>query len=152
MEEDGYDQKNFTDRHGSFGGGPCLKPGRASTGPSQGPLEAGRHAGCFGELRKDLEEVCRMASKLGLKGIDLVGPGGLADAEEVRPAPHHGARAAAAQARASTTRRTTRRSSRSMREAIERAAAAGAPNVIVLAGNRRGIADEAGHGQHASPS
>jgi hydroxypyruvate isomerase len=108
----------------------------------QGRLKQGATRGCFGHGRT-MEEVAREAARLGLKGIDLVGPadwptlkkygllptmvpGGGKLGDNINSRANHAALEPA------------------YREAIEQAAAAGAPNVIALSGNRRGIPDEEG--------
>ena len=117
-------------------------PAFSQTIPRKGRLKQAATRGCFGR-GKTMEEVAATAARLGLKGIDLVGPadwpllkkygllstmcpggGGLGDNM------NHKENHAALEPQ--------------YRQAIERAAAAGAPNVIALSGNKRGIADEEG--------
>jgi hydroxypyruvate isomerase len=121
----------------------------ASTGAAaqnaalKGRLKQAATLGCFGKLRKDFEEVCRIASKLGLKGIDLVGPkeypilkkygllptmlsGGVTLTEGVNHVESH----AAAEER--------------FRGILKDAVEWNAPNIIALSGNRRGISEEQG--------
>jgi hydroxypyruvate isomerase len=117
-------------------------PAFSQTVTRKGRLKQAATRGCFGR-DKTMEEVAATAARLGLKGIDLVGPadwpvlkkygllstmcpggGGLGDNM------NHKENHAALEPQ--------------YREAIERAAAAGAPNVIALSGNKRGIADEEG--------
>ena len=99
--------------------------------------------GVFKGSNLDLEGECREAARLGACGIDLVGPeafpllkkytllptlvpGGSGIKEGINDKKNHSA------------------IDRRMREAIKAAAAAGAPNVIVLAGDRKGLTDEEG--------
>ena len=105
-----------------------------------------RQAVCRGVFRGaqlDLDGECREAARLGAHGIDLVGPeafpllkkhglvptmvpGGSGIKEGVNDKKNHGV------------------IGQKMREAIKAAGAAGAPNVIVLAGDRKGLTDEEG--------
>ena len=97
----------------------------------------------FRGAKLDLEGECREAARLGACGIDLVGPeafpllkkhalvptmvpGGSGIKEGINDKKNHAT------------------IDPKMREAIKAAAAAGAPNVIVLAGDRKGLTDEEG--------
>ena len=113
---------------------------------SQAPARKGRlkqsvARWCFRNYT--LEDLARESARLGLSGIDLVGsdewpvvkkyglvpamtPGGGAIADGLNRKENH----------AEIERR--------MRENIEKAAAAGVPNVITFSGNRRGISSEEG--------
>jgi hydroxypyruvate isomerase len=99
--------------------------------------------GVFKGMKLDVEGQCREAARLGAHGIDLVGPeafpmlkkygllptmvpGGSGIKDGINDKKNH----AAIDAR--------------MREAIKSAALAGAPNVIVLSGDRKGLTDEEG--------
>jgi hydroxypyruvate isomerase len=109
----------------------------------KGRLKQGVCRGVFKGSKLDLEGECREAARLGACGIDLVGPdtfpllkkhgliptmvpGGSGIKDGVNDKKNH-----------STIEPK-------MREAINAAAAAGAPNVIVLAGDRKGLTDEEG--------
>jgi hydroxypyruvate isomerase len=108
----------------------------------KGRLKQAATRGCFGK-GKSLDEICREAARVGLKGIDLVGPkdfpvlkkyglvptmapGGASIANGINRVENH----AAIEQR--------------VRAGIEDAAAAGAPNVIMLSGERRGLSDQQG--------
>ena len=99
--------------------------------------------GVFKGTRLDLEGQCREAARLGAHGIDLVGPeafptlkkyallptmvpGGSGIKEGINDKKNHGTIDAM------------------MRDVIKAAALAGAPNVIVLAGDRKGLTDAEG--------
>lgn len=99
--------------------------------------------GVFRGIKLDLEGMCREAAAAGAWGIDLVGPeafpmlkkyglvptmvpGGSGIKQGINDPRNHAA------------------IERKMRSAIRAAAGAGAPNVIVLAGSRKEISDEAG--------
>lgn len=111
--------------------------------PRKGRLKQAVCRGVFQGAKLDLDGMCREAARLGVVGIDLVGPetfptlkkyglvatmvsGGSGIKAGINDPQHH------AQIDAK------------MREAIKAAAAFGAPNVIVLAGDRKGISDEQG--------
>jgi hydroxypyruvate isomerase len=115
----------------------------AQNAPLKGRIRQSATMGCFGKLRSDLEEVCRIAARLGLKGIDLVGTkeyptlkkyglvptmlqGVMSLAEGVNHVESH----AAAEER--------------FKEVLGQAVEWNAPNIILLSGNRRGISDEEG--------
>ncbi len=97
---------------------------------------------CFGNM--SLEDSCREGARLGLKGIDLVGPKDWPALQKygllptmVGPTGH------------TLQDGINRKESHSQieppfREMLDRVAAYGAPNVIALSGNRRGMSDEQG--------
>jgi hydroxypyruvate isomerase len=108
----------------------------------KGRLKQAVTRGVFGP-KKSLEECCKVAAELGVKGFDLIGPqdwptlkqfgmlptmvpGGMSIPEGSNRVENHA------------------RMVPLMREAIEKAASAGAPNVIALSGARKGLADEKG--------
>lgn len=115
----------------------------APAAPRKGRLKQCVTGGCFGRGKFNFEEQCREAAKLGVVGFDLRGPqdfpllkqygliptmvpGGSTIPDGVNDkALHDGIE-------------------KRMREAIDAAVAAGGPNVIALAGNRKGRSDEEG--------
>jgi hydroxypyruvate isomerase len=136
------DRRSFLHTATSLAPVALAAPAFSQTIKRKGRLKQAATGGCFGR-GKTMEEIAAIAARLGLKGIDLVGPtawpilkkygllptmcpggGGLGDNM------NHKENHAALEPQ--------------YREAIERAAAAGAPNVIALSGNKRGIADEVG--------
>ena len=105
-------------------------------------LKQGVTRGCFGRGHT-MEEMAREAARLGLKGFDLVGP---ADWPVLKKygllptmVPGGGGLGDNMNSRVNHARLEPQ-----YRDMIEQAAAAGAPNVIALSGNRRGIPDEEG--------
>jgi hydroxypyruvate isomerase len=95
---------------------------------------------CFGKI--PMKDFCKACADMGLKGVDLVGPGDWPVMKEFglvgtctpavgigkgmnRKENHEGCLAA-------------------MRKAIEQTAEAGFPNVITMSGNREGLSDEEG--------
>jgi len=111
--------------------------------PRKGRLKQAVCRGVFKGTNLDLDGQCREAARLGAYGIDLLGPdsfpvltkhgliptmvsGGSTIKEGINDKKNHSTIAP------------------KMREAIKAAAAVGAPNVIVLAGDRKGLTDEEG--------
>src|SRR5258708_3175154 len=111
--------------------------------PRKGRLKQALCPGAFGKAKLDFEGKCREAARLGAYGIDLVGPdsfpmlkkyglvptmvpGGSGIKDGINNKSNH----------AEIDRR--------MREAIKATAAAGAPNVIVLARDRKGLTEDEG--------
>jgi hydroxypyruvate isomerase len=124
----------------------CVLGGAASTARAEarkGRIKQGVCRGVFKGSNLDMEGECREAARLGARGIDLVGPetfpllkkyaliptmvpGGSGIKDGINDKKNH-----------STI-------DQKLREAIKAAAAASAPNVIVLAGDRKGLTDEEG--------
>ncbi len=115
----------------------------AQNAPLKGRIKQSATMGCFGKLRGDFEEVCRISAKLGLKGIDLVGvkeypilkkygliPTMLQGVMSLTEGVNHVESHAAAEQRFKGV----------LQEAVEW----GAPNIILLSGNRKGISEEEG--------
>lgn len=111
--------------------------------PRKGRLKQAVCGGVFSGLKLDLEGMCREAAKLGAFGIDLVGPnafpmlkkyglvptmipGGSGIKKGINDKQNHAA------------------IEPKLRGAIKAAAEAGAPNVILLSGDREGLTDEQG--------
>ncbi len=98
--------------------------------------------GCFGR-GMSLDEMCREAARLGVVGFDLIGP------QEWPTLKAHGLLPTMVPS-GSTIRdginrvENHERIEAAIRESIDLSAAAGAPNVIVLSGERRGLSDEKG--------
>src|SRR4029453_8075468 len=110
----------------------------------KGRIKQGVTRGVFGR-EMSLEDACRAAARLGIKGFDLIGPpdwpilkkyglvpsmyppgpGGTIAVGLNRTENHDKLRAA-------------------MRAAIDEAAAAGVPNIITFPGERRGMGDQEG--------
>jgi hydroxypyruvate isomerase len=120
---------------------PAVLRGAAVT--RKGRIRQGICRGVFKGEKLDLAGMCREAARLGAVGIDLVGPDTFATLKEhsliptmvpggsgIKDGINHKKNHAAIDTR--------------MRDAIKAASAAGAPNVIVLAGDRAGISDDEG--------
>jgi len=117
-------------------------PALAQTVARKGRLKQAATRGCFGR-GKTMEEIAATAARLGLKGIDLVGP---ADWPVLKK---YGLQSTMCLGGGKLSENMNHKENHAAlepqyREAIERAAAFGAPNVIALSGNRRGLSDEEG--------
>ena len=114
--------------------------------PLKGRLKQGATMGCFGKLRSDPEAVGQLASRLGLKGIDLVGPNSYAMLKKfgLLPTMIYGTNSIP-----NGVNRTEYHDvcEKQVRDGIAQAAAAGGPNVIVLAGDRHGHDGRGGYRQ-----
>lgn len=120
----------------------ALLPAAAQSVPGKSRLKQAATRGCFGKAMS-FPEICKQAARLGLRGLDLIDPadwpvlkdngllptlawGGSTIKDGINRVENHAAILAA------------------MRKAIPQAAAAGAPDVIVLSGLRAGMTDEQG--------
>ncbi len=99
--------------------------------------------GVFSGLKLDLEGMCREAAKLGLYGIDLVGPSAFPMLKKYDLIPTMVSGGSGIK-QGINDKKNHADIDRKMREAIKAAGEAGAPNVIVLAGDRKGITDDEG--------
>jgi hydroxypyruvate isomerase len=109
--------------------------------PRKGRLKQGVARWCFNKW--SLEELAKQSARLGLKGIDLIGP------EEWPVVQKYGLAPSMVSGGGSIADGLNRKENhdkieKQMRENIERAAAAGVPNVITFSGNRRGLSDQEG--------
>src|SRR5438477_724811 len=110
----------------------------------KGRLKQAVTRGVFGpKISKDLEECCKMAAELGVKGFDLIGP------QDWPTLKQFGMLPTMVPGGTSIPEGTNRIENHArmiplMREAIEKAASAGAPDVIALSGARKGLPDEKG--------
>lgn len=96
---------------------------------------------CFQQW--SLEELARNAAALGIEGIDLISP------EEWPVVRKYGITPSMVPGGGTISDGLNRKENharieRELRDNIERAAAAGVPNVITFSGNRRGLSDEEG--------
>ena len=114
----------------------------AQTVARKGRLKQCVTRGCFGR-GMSLPDMCREAARLGCKGFDLIGPPDWPALKE------HGLLPtmvpSASSIRDGINRKENHaRFDQGIRESIDQAAAAGAPNVIVLSGERKGLPDDQG--------
>ncbi len=110
--------------------------------PARSRLKQSATLGCFGkDLRADLDALCKVAVKVGLKGLDLVGPKEYPVMRKygLVPTMIRGTRSIADGINRTEFHEV---SEKQVREGIAEAVAEGGPNVILMAGNRRGMSDE----------
>ena len=113
----------------------------AQPGPLKGRLKQSVARWCYNKI--GLEDLARAASRMGLRGIDLI------NSEEWPLARKYGLVPAMTPGGGTIPDGLNRTENhdkieREMRENIARAAAAGVPNVITFSGNRCGLSDDAG--------
>lgn len=109
----------------------------------KGRLKQAVCRGVFRGFKGDLDDQCREASKLGIVGMDLVG------ADTFPTLKKHGMVPTMVPGGSSIKAGINDKNNHAsiepkLREAIKVAKEAGAPNVIVMAGDRKGITDEEG--------
>jgi len=110
--------------------------------PRKGRLKQCVTRGVFGR-NMPFEEMCRHAARLGVVGFDLIGP------EDFPVLKKYGLIPTMVPGAMTLTGGFNHKEDhpaveKALRELIDNAAAAGAPNVIALSGNRRGISDQEG--------
>jgi len=111
--------------------------------PRKGRLKQAATRGCFGK-GKSLEQICGEAARLGLKGLDLVGPQDWPLLKKYGLIPTMAPGAGHTLTEGINRKEAHDQIEPPFREAVVRAAEFGAPNVIALSGNRRGMPDEQG--------
>jgi hydroxypyruvate isomerase len=116
---------------------------RASAEPRKGRLKQGVCLGVFSGTKLDMESKCREAARLGAYGIDLVGPNEFPLLKQYGLVPTMVPGGTGIQS-GINDKKNHSEMARKMEEAIKATAVAGGPNVIALAGDRKGISDEEG--------
>ncbi len=111
--------------------------------PRKGRIKQCVCLGVFRNSQLDLDGMCREAARLGAYGVDLVGPKDFPVLKKHGLLPTMVPGGSGIKSGINDKKNHTEMD-RKMREAIKAAAEAGAPNVIVLAGDRKGISDEEG--------
>ncbi len=109
----------------------------------QGRLKQGLCRGVFRGVKLDLDGQCREAARLGAVGLDLVGPDAFPTLKLHGLIPTMVPGGGGIK-KGINDKKNHAEIDQRMREAIKAAAAAGAPNVIVMAGDRAGISDADG--------
>jgi len=115
----------------------------AQAEPCKGRLKQSVCRGVFNGAKLDLDGMCREAARLGAVGIDLVGPDAFPTLKKYGLVATMVSGGSGIKAGSNDPKHHAAIDAK-MREAIKAASAAGAPNVIVLAGDRQGISDEQG--------
>jgi hydroxypyruvate isomerase len=118
-------------------------PHAAAPRPRPGRLKQAVCRGVFKGATLDLDGMCREAARLGVVGIDLVGPADFPTLKKHGLIPTMVSGGSGIKKGINDLKNHAEIDAK-MREAIKAAGAAGAPNVIVLAGDREGISDEQG--------
>jgi hydroxypyruvate isomerase len=110
--------------------------------PRKGRLKQGVTRGVFGRGMA-LEEACRHCARLGVVGFDLVGPADFPTLKKfgLIPTMVSGAMTLTGGINHKEDHDAVEKA---IRPLIDQAAAAGAPNLIALSGNRRGLSDAEG--------
>ena len=111
--------------------------------PRKGRLKQALCPGVFNGTKLDFEGKCREAARLGAYGIDLVGPDSFPTLKKYGLIPTMVPGGSGIKD-GINDKKNHAEIDRRMREAIKATAAAGAPNVIALAGDRKGLTDEEG--------
>jgi hydroxypyruvate isomerase len=116
----------------------------AGQSKTKGRLKQGVTRGVFGR-QMSLEDCCREASRLGIRGFDLIGPDDWPTLKKYGLVPSmYPAGAGGTIAEALNHVENHDRLEKSLRAAIDEAAANAVPNVITFSGTRRGLPDAEG--------
>jgi hydroxypyruvate isomerase len=127
-----------------FGSAAALPIALAAQKPElKGRLKQAATRGCFGR-GKTIDQIAQDAANLGLKGLDLIGPKDWPLLKKFGLIPTMAPSAGHSLANGINDPANHEKAEAATRQLIDEAAAAGAPNVIVLSGNRRGMSDEQG--------
>jgi hydroxypyruvate isomerase len=112
--------------------------------PRKGRIKQGVTMGVFGR-GTSLEDACREAARLGIKGFDLIGPADWPTLRKYGLVPSMYPQGPGGTIPDALNRTENHaRLETSLRSAIDEAAAAQVPNVITFSGNRRGMDDRVG--------
>jgi hydroxypyruvate isomerase len=111
--------------------------------PRKGRIKQGVTRGVFAR-GATMDDMCRDAARLGIKGFDLVGPADWPTLKKygLVPSMYQGTAGTIASALNRTENHS--RLEASLRAGIDEAAANGVPNIITFSGNRNGMADQEG--------
>jgi hydroxypyruvate isomerase len=115
----------------------------AAPTPRPGRLKQAVCRGVFKDAKLDLNGMCREAARLGIVGIDFVGPADFPTLREYGLIPTMLSGGSAIKKGINDLKNHAEIDTK-LRQAIKAAGAAGVPNVIVMAGDRAGISDEQG--------
>src|SRR5215467_5820062 len=113
---------------------PVKRKGRIKQGVTRGVFARGM----------SLDDCCREAAKLGIKGFDLIGPQDWPTLKKYGLVPSMYPGPGGTIPDALNRKENHERLEKSMRAGIDEAAANGVPNVITFSGNRRGMDDREG--------
>ena len=112
--------------------------------PRKGRIKQGITRGVF-PRGMSMEDCCREAARLGIKGFDLIAPADWPTLQKYGLIPSmYPAGAGGTISDALNRKENHERIEQSIRAAIDQSAEAGAPNVITFSGNRKGMDDREG--------
>ncbi len=118
----------------------AIEMGRIERVATKGRINQSVSRWCFGKW--SLDELCEVSKRLGIKAIDLLGPG---DFDTVKK---HGLVCSMVSSHSLTDglaeKKFHEKCLAQLRDAIDATSAAGFPNVISFPGNRRGMPDDVG--------
>ncbi len=133
----------MTSRRAFLGAGAAAPLALAQAVERKGRLKQSVTRGCFGR-GVSLEDAARESARLGLKGMDLIGPADWPILKKYGLLPTMAPAAGHSLTNGINTRANHAQAEPAVRALIDQAAEAACPNVIVLSGNRRGMSDEEG--------
>ncbi|HYW47170.1 MAG TPA: TIM barrel protein [Bryobacteraceae bacterium] len=113
---------------------PVQRKGRIKQGVTRGVFARGA----------SLEDCCREAARLGIKGFDLIGPADWPTLKKYGLVPSMYPGPGGTIPDALNRKENHERIEQALRAAIDEAATNGVPNIITFSGNRKGMADEEG--------
>lgn len=111
--------------------------------PRKGRIKQGVTRGVFAR-GATMDDMCRDAARLGIKGFDLIGPADWPTLKKHGLVPSMYSGTAGSIASALNRIDNHARLEASIRAGIDEAAANGVPNIITFSGNRNGMADQEG--------
>jgi len=120
-----------------------LAPTSAAAAPRPGRLKQAVCRGVFRGVELDLDGQCREAARLGALGIDLVGPADFPTLKKYNLIPTMVPGGGSIKSGINDPANHAELE-RSVLELIKQAAQASAPNVIIMAGDRKGLSDDQG--------
>jgi hydroxypyruvate isomerase len=112
------------------------------TAPLHGRLKQGVARWCYSKW--SLDELCSNAVKIGIQGIDLVGPEDWPTVKKYGLVPSMMMPGGGTIPDGLNRRENHERIEQQFRSGIDKAAPAGVPNIITFSGNRRGLPDQEG--------
>ncbi len=115
----------------------------ATAGTRPGRIKQAVCRGVFRGLQLDLDAQCREAARLGAHGIDLVGPADFPTLKKHGLVPTMVPGGGSIKSGINDPKNHAELEPK-VRELIKQSAEAGAPNVIIMAGDRAGISDQQG--------
>ena len=118
-------------------------PSTVVPAPRKGRIKQGVTRGVFARGAA-LDDCCREAARLGIKGFDLIGPADWPTLKKYGLVPSMYQGTAGTIPNALNRKENHDRLEATLRAGIDEAAANGVPNIITFSGNRRGMADQEG--------